>query len=64
MRVKSELQPGQAARVGTTVRKAEPDRVWQSVQWQITTVAGSTSASKLTWPQWQLPSIFTLHTFP
>jgi hypothetical protein len=45
--------------VGTTVRKAEPDRVWQSVQWQITTVAGSTSASKLMWPQWQLPSIFT-----
>ena len=29
----------------TTVRNAEPDSDWQSVQWQISTFSGSTSAS-------------------
>jgi len=39
-------------------RKAEPERVWQSVQWQIVSASRSTSASKLIAPQWQCPSIF------
>jgi hypothetical protein len=39
-------------------RKAEPVSLWQSVQWQIVTALGSTSASKVIWPQWQCPSIF------
>jgi hypothetical protein len=34
-----------SSRVKTTVRKAEPDRVWQSAQWQIITFSGSISAS-------------------
>jgi hypothetical protein len=32
-------------REGTTLRNAEPDRVWQSVQWQIPVISGSASAS-------------------
>lgn len=44
--------------LSTEVRKAEPDSVWQSVQRQITTVAGSTTASKRMRSQWQPPSIF------
>jgi len=36
---------------GTTVRKTVPDKVWQSVQWQITTFLGSTSASNRIFPQ-------------
>ena len=28
---------------GTTVRNAEPDSVWQSVQWQIAAFSGSAS---------------------
>jgi len=31
--------------VGTTVRNAEPDKDWQSVQLQIATVSGSISTS-------------------
>jgi hypothetical protein len=30
---------------GTVTRNAEPERTWQSVQWQIKTKSGSTSAS-------------------
>jgi hypothetical protein len=44
-------------------RKAEPVRVWQSAQWQMVTLAGSTSASKVIRPQWQCPSIF-MGSFP
>jgi hypothetical protein len=32
-------------------RKAEPVIVWQSVQWQIVSAVGSTSASKVISPQ-------------
>jgi hypothetical protein len=32
--------------------------VWQSVQWQMVSAVGSTSASKVIRPQWQCPSIF------
>ena len=32
-------------RVGTTLRNAEPDKVWQSVQWQMPVISGSASAS-------------------
>jgi len=39
-------------------RNAEPVSVWQSVQWQIVSASGSTSASKAIAPQWQCPSIF------
>ena len=31
--------------VNATTRNAEPDKVWQSVQWQIMTFSGSISAS-------------------
>ena len=40
-------------------RNAEPVSVWQSVQWQMVSALGSTSASKVISPQWQCPSIFT-----
>ncbi len=39
-------------------RNADPESVWQSVQWQMLSASGSTSASKVIWPQWQCPSIF------
>jgi hypothetical protein len=37
--------------VRTTMRKAEPEITWQSVQWQSITRAGSMSAVKDTAPQ-------------
>src|SRR5690348_1201671 len=40
-------------------RNAEPVSVWQSVQWQMVSALGSTSASNVISPQWQYPSIFT-----
>jgi hypothetical protein len=39
-------------------RKAEPERRWQSAQWQMLMAAESISASNAIWPQWQCPSIF------
>jgi hypothetical protein len=47
-----------------SVRNAEPDKVWQSVQWQIVTVRGSISAVYVTSPQWQPPSIFMWEIAP
>src|SRR5262245_37418567 len=46
-----------------TARNGAPLIVWQSVQLQTVTVSGSASASKVTYPQWQRPSIFMDH-FP
>jgi len=40
---------------GTDTRYADPVRFWQSEQWQIAVRSGSTSASYVTLPQWQLP---------
>jgi len=45
------------------MRKAEPESVWQSVQWQMVSPSGSTAASKVISPQWQCPSIF-MHLLP
>jgi hypothetical protein len=47
-----------SAGAGIFIRKAEPESLWQSVQWQMLSASGSTSASKVISPQWQYPSIF------
>ncbi len=47
-----------SAGAAITVRKGEPVKFWQSVQWQIPTVSGSTTASNVILPQWHLPSTF------
>src|SRR5260370_39136897 len=52
---KTTNMPG---KVLMTARNGAPLIVWQSVQLQIVVVSGSASASIVTYPQWQPPSIF------
>src|SRR5260370_15268734 len=47
-----------SAGAGMLTRNAVPESVWQSVQWQMLSASGSTSAWKVISPQWQCPSIF------
>jgi len=46
-----------SAEAETIAIKGAPDRIWQSEQWHITTLSGSTLAENFTAPQWQAPSI-------
>jgi hypothetical protein len=44
--------------VCATVRNADPESVWQSLQWQMMTFDGFTSASYRISPQWHPPWTF------